>query len=139
MVYGVFSLFIPSIIGVRILNYFNKDLKIKDIIFDYITLLLFSFIINVIIMYNGFGIEKDIFKAFDSNIMLFVWIALISLAINIALALLGVVVQKNIQFKIDVESKTNERKDNKNNEDSVKPIKKNRKTSSKTTKKDKNK
>ncbi len=139
MVYGVFSLFIPSIIGVRILNYFNKDLKIKDIIFDYITLLLFSFIINVIIMYNGFGIEKDIFKAFDSNIMLFVWIALISLAINIALALLGVTVQKNIQFKIDVESKTNERKDNKNNEDSVKPIKKNRKTSSKTTKKDKNK
>ena len=139
MVYGVFSLFIPSIIGVRILNYFNKDLKIKDIIFDYITLLLFSFIINVIIMYNGFGIEKDIFKAFDSNIMLFVWIALISLAINVALALLGVTVQKNIQFKIDVESKTNERKDNKNNEDSVKPIKKNRKTSSKTTKKDKNK
>lgn len=139
MVYGVFSLFIPSIIGVRILNYFNKDLKIKDIIFDYITLLLFSFIINVIIMYNGFGIEKDIFKAFDSNIMLFVWIALISLAINIALALLGVTVQKNIQFKIDVESKTNERKGNKNNEDSVKPIKKNRKTSSKTTKKDKNK
>ena len=139
MVYGVFSLFIPSIIGVRVLNYFNKDLKIKDIIFDYITLLLFSFIINVIIMYNGFGIEKDIFKAFDSNIMLFVWIALISLAINIALALLGVTVQKNIQFKIDVESKTNERKDNKNNEDSVKPIKKNRKTSSKTTKKDKNK
>ena len=139
MVYGVFSLFIPSIIGVRILNYFNKNLKIKDIIFDYITLLLFSFIINVIIMYNGFGIEKDIFKAFDSNIMLFVWIALISLAINIALALLGVAVQKNIQFKIDVESKTNERKDNKNNEDSVKPIKKNRKTSSKTTKKDKNK
>ena len=139
MVYGVFSLFIPSIIGVRILNYFNKDLKIKDIIFDYITLLLFSFIISVIIMYNGFGIEKDIFKAFDSNIMLFVWIALISLAINIALALLGVVVQKNIQFKIDVESKTNEGKNNKNNEDSVKPIKKNRKTSSKTTKKDKNK
>lgn len=139
MVYGVFSLFIPSIIGVRILNYFNKDLKIKDIIFDYITLLLFSFIINVIIMYNGFGIEKDIFKAFDSNIMLFVWIALISLAINIALALFGVVVQKNIQFKIDVESKTNEGKNNKNNEDSVKPIKKNRKTSSKTTKKDKNK
>lgn len=139
MVYGVFSLFIPSIIGVRVLNYFNKDLKIKDIIFDYITLLLFSFIINVIIMYNGFGIEKDIFKALDSNIMLFVWIALISLAINIALALLGVTVQKNIQFKIDVESKTNERKDNKNNEDSVKPIKKNRKTSSKTTKKDKNK
>ena len=139
MVYGVFSLFIPSIIGVRILNYFNKNLKIKDIIFDYITLLLFSFIINVIIMYNGFGIEKDIFKAFDSNIMLFVWIALISLAINIALALLGVTVQKNIQFKIDVESKTNERKDNKNNEDGVKPIKKNRKTSSKTTKKDKNK
>lgn len=139
MVYGVFSLFIPSIIGVRILNYFNKDLKIKDIIFDYITLLLFSFIINVIIMYNGFGIEKDIFKAFDSNIMLFVWITLISLAINIALALLGVTVQKNIQFKIDVESKTIERKDNKNNEDSVKPIKKNRKTSSKTTKKDKNK
>ena len=139
MVYGVFSLFIPSIIGVRVLNYFNKDLKIKDIIFDYITLLLFSFIINVIIMYNGFGIEKDIFKAFDSNIMLFVWVVLISLAINIALALLGVTVQKNIQFKIDVESKTNERKGNKNNEDSVKPIKKNRKTSSKTTKKDKNK
>lgn len=139
MVYGVFSLFIPSIIGVRILNYFNKDLKIKDIIFDYITLLLFSFIINVIIMYNGFGIEKDIFKAFDSNIMLFVWMSLISLTVNIVLALFGVVVQKNIQFKIDVESKTNEGKNNKNNEDSVKPIKKNRKTSSKTTKKDKNK
>ena len=125
MIYVILALFIPSIIGVRILNYFNKDLKIKDIIFDYITLLLFSFIINIIIIHNGFGIEKDIFKAFDDN-MLFVWMSLISLTVNIVLALFGVTVQKNIQFKIDVESKTNERKDNKNNEDSVKPIKKNR-------------
>ena len=65
--YSLFAFFIPSIIGVRINNYFNKELKIKNIIYNYITLLLFSFIINVLIMYNLFGIKENVFKVLLSK------------------------------------------------------------------------
>ena len=53
--FELFVFFIPSIIGVRINNYFNKDLKIKNIIYNYTTLLFISFIINVLVMYNVLG------------------------------------------------------------------------------------
>ena len=81
--FELFVFFIPSIIGVRINNYFNKELKIKNIIYNYITLLLFSFIINVLIMYNLFGIKEDVFNAINSDTILFAEMAAISIIVNV--------------------------------------------------------
>ena len=141
---ALFVFFIPSIIGVRINNYFNKDLKLKNIIYNYTTLLFFSFIVNILIMYNVFGIKEDIFKVFDSDIMLFTQMAIISFIVNVILVFIGLVIQKNVDFKIEVEKNETKAKtvsdgSKKNTEMGVKSSKKTRKTTSKTGKKSKDK
>ena len=139
--YSLFTFFIPSIIGVRINNYFNKELKIKNIIYNYITLLLFSFIINVLIMYNLFGIKENVFNVINSDTILFAEMAAISIIVNVILVFIGLVIQKNVMFKIEVENetkiKTVSNSDNKITSKDSKNIKKTRKTVSKTIKKDK--
>ena len=141
--YSLFAFFIPSIIGVRINNYFNKELKIKNIIYNYITLLLFSFIINVLIMYNLFGIKENVFNVINSDTILFAEMAAISIIVNVILVFIGLVIQKNVMFKIEVENetkiKTVSNSDNKTTSKDSKNIKKARKTVSKTSKKDKDK
>lgn len=141
--YSLFAFFIPSIIGVRINNYFNKELKIKNIIYNYITLLLFSFIINVLIMYNLFGIKEDVFNVINSDTILFAEVAAISIIVNVILVFIGLVIQKNVMFKIEVENetkiKTVSNSDNKITSKNSKNIKKTRKTVSKNSKKDKDK
>ena len=141
--YSLFAFFIPSIIGVRINNYFNKELKIKNIIYNYITLLLFSFIINVLIMYNLFGIKENVFNVINSDTILFAEMAAISIIVNVILVFIGLVIQKNVMFKIEVENetkiKTVSNSDNKTTSKDSKNIKKTRKTASKTSKKDKDK
>lgn len=141
--YSLFAFFIPSIIGVRINNYFNKELKIKNIIYNYITLLLFSFIINVLIMYNLFGIKENVFNVINSDTILFAEVAAISIIVNVILVFIGLVIQKNVMFKIEVENeteiKTVSNSDNKITSKDSKNIKKTRKTVSKNSKKDKDK
>ena len=141
--FAFLALFIPSIIGIRIIGYFNKDLKIKDIIYDYITLFFFSLIINVIIMYNFFGVKEDIFNALNTDGLWFVWISLISTIINVILCLIGLAVQRNIKFNIEVKNeikaKTVSNSDDKAIKMDSKDTKKARKTVSKAVKKDKNK
>ena len=141
--YSLFTFFIPSIIGVRINNYFNKELKIKNIIYNYITLLLFSFIINVLIMYNLFGIKEDVFNAINSDTILFAEMAAISIVVNVILVFIGLAIQKNVMFKLEVENETKietvSNSDNKITSKDSKNIKKTRKTVSKTSKKDKDK
>lgn len=141
--YSLFAFFIPSIIGVRINNYFNKELKIKNIIYNYITLLLFSFIINVLIMYNLFGIKENVFNVINSDTILFAEMAAISIIVNVILVFIGLVIQKNVMFKIEVENetkiKTVSNSDNKTTSKDSKNIKKTRKTVSKNSKKDKDK
>lgn len=141
--YSLFAFFIPSIIGIRINNYFNKELKIKNIIYNYITLLLFSFIINVLIMYNLFGIKENVFNVINSDTILFAEMATISIIVNVILVFIGLAIQKNVMFKLEVENETKietvSNSDNKTTSKDSKNIKKTRKTVSKTSKKDKDK
>ena len=95
-------------------------------------------------MYNVFGIKEDIFKVFDSDMMLFVQMAIISFIVNVILVFIGLVIQKNVGFKIEVEKNETEAKtvsygSKKNTELDVKSSKKARKITSKTVKKSKDK
>ena len=142
--YSLFAFFIPSIIGVRINNYFNKELKLKNMIYSYITLLFFSFILNVLIMYNIFGVKNDVFYVINSDIILFAEMSIISVVINVVLEFVSLAVQKNVSFKIEVEKNEvkTEAVSNSNNKTITKDSKntnRNRKTTSKTAKKNKDK
>ena len=141
--YSLFAFFIPSIIGVRINNYFNKDLKVKNIIYLYITLLWLSFVINVWIMYNLLGIKKDVFDALNTDLGLFLEISIISIIVNIVLVFIGLAIQKNITFMIEVKNEAKTKavtsSDNKNLTKDSKNSKKSRKTASKAASKNKDK
>ena len=141
--YSLFAFFIPSIIGVRINNYFNKDLKVKNIIFLYITLLWFSFVINGLIIYNLFGIKKDLFSTLNTDLGLFLEISIISIIVNIVLVFIGLAIQKNVTFMIEVKNEAKVKavtsSDNKNLTKDSKNSKKSRKTASKTAQKNKDK
>ena len=76
--------------------------------------------------------------------MLFVQMAIISFIVNVILVFIGLVIQKNVGFKIEVEknetkSKTVSDGSKKNTEMDVKSSKKTRKTTSKAVKKSKDK
>ena len=137
--YSMFALFIPSMIGVRINNYFNKDLKVKNIIYNYITLLFFSFVINAFIMYSLFNVKENIFDAINQNTILFVQCAGISMVVNVILVLIGLVIQKNVQFKVEVEKNEDKAVSGKVKKATSKSNAKSGKTTSKTTKKNKDK
>ncbi len=137
--YSMFALFIPSMIGVRINNYFNKDLKVKNIIYNYITLLFFSFVINVLIVYSLFQVKENIFDAINQNTILFVQCAGISMVVNVIFVLIGLVIQKNVQFKVEVEKNEDKAVSGKVKKATSKSNAKSGKTTSKTTKKNKDK
>ena len=137
--YSMFALFIPSMIGVRINNYFNKDLKVKNIIYNYITLLFFSFVINAFIMYSLFNVKENIFDAINQNTILFVQCAGISMVVNVIFVLIGLVIQKNVQFKVEVEKNEDKAVSGKVKKATSKSNAKSGKTTSKTTKKNKDK
>lgn len=137
--YSMFALFIPSMIGVRINNYFNKDLKVKNIIYNYITLLFFSFVINAFIMYSLFNVKENIFDAINQNTILFVQCAGISMVVNVIFVLIGLVIQKNVQFKVEVEKNEDKAVSGKVKKATSKSGAKSGKTTSKTTKKNKDK
>ena len=113
-------------------------------IYSYIKLLFFSFILNVLIMYNIFGVKNDVFYVINSDIILFAEMSIISVVINVVLEFVSLAVQKNVSFKIEVEKNEvkTEAVSNSNNKTITKDSKntnRNRKTTSKTAKKNKDK
>lgn len=94
-------------------------------------------------MYNLFGIKEDVFNAINSDTILFAEMAAISIVVNVILVFIGLAIQKNVMFKLEVENETKietvSNSDNKITSKDSKNIKKTRKTVSKTSKKDKDK
>ena len=133
--YAFLVFFVPSIIGIKIIDSFNKGLTLKNTIYTYIILFYISFICELLIIYNIFGVTKDVFQEINTNLILFMQTAIIALAINIVMAFIGLVVQKNIQFKLEVVNDKNK----KSTTADKKTVKKISKTASKTNKKTKNK
>lgn len=131
--YALCVFLIPSIIGVRIIDYFNKGLTIKNWIYDYIILFLFSFIINIFIVQNVFGVSENVFMTINSDLMLFEYMTIISVMVNIVLVFIGLFVQRNVSFRLEIEI------DDKLSKKNKKISKKNRTSTSKGIKKSKDK
>lgn len=120
------ALFIPSAVGLKLIDYFDKGLDFKRNIYYYILLLLLSTIITNVLVYLFFGVANNITAYLDSLPIFFAKYALVSLVLNLLLGLIIVVIRENISFQIEVEKVEKERKkdskDNKNNIEKIKRI-----------------
>ncbi len=130
--YSLFVFFIPSILGVKLIDYFGKGLSLKNTLYTYVYLLTFSFMGNVTVAYKLFEITGDIFQTINSYPMLFVKMALVSIVINVVFAFIWLIVRKNVEFKIEVVE--NEKKNKANTKSSKKASTKVRKSTPKTRK-----
>lgn len=137
--YILFVFFIPSILGLKIIDYFNKGLNLKNTIYAYVYLVFFSFVFNITFSYKLFGVTGDVLQILNYYPMLFVKMALVSIIINIILAIIWLTVQKNMQFKLEVVGINNEKKDKKIVKNNRKSSTKVRKTTIKDSKKNKDK
>ena len=134
--YALIAILAPSILGVKIIDYLNKGLSFKNTIYYFTILLLFSSILNSVIAYSLLNIDDKLFNNLNSSLVLFEEYSLISIFINILLALIVIVVQKNASFTLEVKDV---KKSKKNEVKTKRRIKKDRKNNTKISKKNKNK
>ena len=120
--YALIAILAPSIFGVKIIDYFNKGLSLKNTIYYFIILLMFSSVINTAISYLLLNTDMYIFNSINNYPLLFSKYTLISIIINVILAIIIVIAQKNISFNIEVESAS----DGKDTSKTKKSIKKNK-------------
>ena len=101
--YTVIELLLPSLFGLKIMDYLLKGLTVKNIIFYYSILLLLSQAINNIIVVSFFDIDKSLWTSLNEVSMFFSNYVLISIVINILLALIFVILIKNVKLEVEVE------------------------------------
>lgn len=110
------AIFLPSIIGIKILDYLENGLTLKNIIFYYLTFVTLSLGFNSVFSYMFFHINNVIVDNLNNLPIFFSKYLIISIIFNIILSVLFYVLKRNISFSIEVKS----------NEKSKKRIKKNK-------------
>lgn len=118
MIYGLMAILLPSVLGVKILDYLNKGLDLKNTVYYYFILVLFSNFFNNIFSYLIFKINENIFYSLCEYPILFSKFILVSIVINILLVFLIIILQKNIKIDVvtvskgskNVKRKTNKKK-----------------------------
>ena len=100
--FALIAILIPSLIGLKIIEYFFKEFNLKDYIYYYLVLLLFTSILNCIVAYSIFHLEANIFYHLNWLPIYFCKYSLISIFVNVLFAFFIVVIVKNISCKIEV-------------------------------------
>ena len=116
MIYGLIAILFPSVLGVKILDYLNKGLSLKNTVYYYFILVMLSNFFNNIFSYLFFKVNENIFYALCEYPIFFSKFVLVSIAINILLVLLIIILQKNIKIDVvtvPIGSKNAKRKTNK--------------------------
>ncbi len=112
--YALLAILGPSIIGLKLLDYFKKGLNIKNIIYYYLSLLVLSSACTNIIVYYLLETKKDLFDLLSNSTFFFGQYTLINTLVNIILVLIIYVFIKNVSFDIIVkEVDTGDRKNKK--------------------------
>ena len=100
--YALIALLLPSLLGLKVMDYLLKGLTIKNIIFYYCILLLISQGINNLILVSFFDID-NLWNSLNDVSNFFSIYILISSVINVLLVLIFVVLIKNIKLEVEVE------------------------------------
>lgn len=92
---------LPSIIGLKIYEVLTKNKNIKDIIINYLSLILLSNFILMIILYIKNKFEYNLTEFIESNMSFSIKYILISIIINIILGYIYIIINKDVSFKLE--------------------------------------
>lgn len=92
---------LPSIIGIKVYEVLTKNKNIKDIIINYLALILLSNFILMIILYIKNKFEYNLTEFIESNMSFSIKYILISIVINIILGYIYSIMNKNVSFKLE--------------------------------------
>lgn len=92
---------LPSIIGLKIYEVLTKNKNIKDIIINYLSLILLSNFILMIILYIKNKFEYNLTEFIESNMSFSIKYILISIIINILLGYIYSIINKDVSFKLE--------------------------------------
>lgn len=92
---------LPSIIGLKIYEVLTKNRNIKDIIINYLSLILLSNFILMIILYIKNKFEYNLTELIESNMSFSIKYILISIIINIILGYIYSIINKDVSFKLE--------------------------------------
>ena len=108
----VFCMFLPSIFGIKILQSFKGNYKTNyfDCIINYLSLLILSNTLTVLVAHYFFDVNDVLENALTSDHFLAVKYTLVCLLFNVVLSLIFEVFTKNIKVTINVEDKVKEPK-----------------------------
>ena len=92
---------LPSIIGLKIYEVLTKNKNIKDIIINYLSLILLSNFILMIILYIKNKFEYNLTEFIEINMSFSIKYILISIIINIILGYIYSIINKDVSFKLE--------------------------------------
>lgn len=92
---------LPSIIGIKVYEVLTKNKNIKDIIINYLSLILLSNFILMIILYIKNKFEYNLTEFIETNMSFSIKYILISIVINIILGYIYSIMNKNVSFKLE--------------------------------------
>ena len=92
---------LPSIIGIKVYEVLTKNKNIKDIIINYLSLILLSNFILMIILYIKNKFEYNLTEFIESNMSFSIKYILISIIINIILGYIYSIINKDVSFKLE--------------------------------------
>lgn len=109
MIYCLIATMLPSVFGVKILDYLNKNLSLKNIIFYYLILVLCSNIFNCFFAYLLFGVNSNLLSNISEYPILFCKFSMLSIVINVILSLIILIIQKNVKIEVVVDKNENKK------------------------------
>jgi len=113
--FTLIAILAPSFLGVKFIEHLLKGLTIRNTIYYYTILLLFSSLLNNLFCNLLWKLNDSILLNLNAYPIFFCKYVILSIIINIILGLVFVVIIKNISFKIVVEENVKNIKKAKNN------------------------
>jgi len=99
---ALIAIFAPSFLGLKIIDYSEKGLSLKNSIYYFMVILMFTNIITNVITYLCFNISSDMILYLNTLPIFFAKYVITAIIATVLIAIGIIVFKKNISFKIEV-------------------------------------
>lgn len=97
------SFFVPSMLGCRVLDKLMKnEIKKRDLIFYYFTILLFTNTIGVVISRYLFGLQSNLEASLIASPIFAVKYILVSVTISVSIGVIIAILKKYVSISLEV-------------------------------------